>query len=93
MIGRGALRNPGIFEEIRGGINHPTATKINRLIDLSDLLIESCTQANPDQGYALSRLKGHWEYFCEDLEEGKQLQRKLKKAKSIQQFIQEINSF
>ena len=60
---------------------------------------DSCPAANcsrtcnPDKGYALSKLKSYWEYLCDGLEDGNKLYRKLKKAKSLDEFREELLEF
>lgn len=93
MIGRGALQNPGIFEEIHLNQNHSETIKIKRLETFSQYLQDSISQSHADRGYVLSRLKGHWEYFCLDLSMGKQLYRQLKKAKTLVEFMGYIEAY
>ncbi len=84
MIGRGALKKPWLFEEIRSG----KASHIeSRMIHLSELIYESCTANNPSKGYALQKLKSYWEYFSEGFEDGKHMYRKLKKTETAQSFL------
>ncbi|MCC6702751.1 MAG: tRNA-dihydrouridine synthase family protein [Fluviicola sp.] len=89
MIGRAAVSNPALFEEIKTGQLIDTSTYRERLLAFSKAIESSCLVSNPDQGFALSRMKSYWEGFCEELSEGKQLFRKIKKAKSLN----ELNDF
>ncbi|AEA44377.1 tRNA dihydrouridine synthase [Fluviicola taffensis] len=86
MIGRGAMINPCIFDEIKTGIFDSSEVYRNKLLKFSGLLTESLLECNPDRGYALSKMKSYWEYLSEGLSDGKQLYRKLKKAKLIEDF-------
>lgn len=86
MIGRGAMMNPGLFEEIKFGVVDSSEVYRNKLMSFSRHLEESLLSCNPDRGYALSKLKSYWEYLCEGLSDGKQLYRKLKKAKAVEDF-------
>lgn len=94
MIGRGALTNPSLFEEIKFGTVDSGVVYRNKLNLFSEHLTSSLLECNPDRGYALSKMKSYWEYLSEGLSDGKQLYRKLKKAKSMEDFngfISEIN--
>lgn len=86
MIGRGALTNPSLFEEIKFGTVDSGVVYRNKLNLFSEHLTSSLLECNPDRGYALSKMKSYWEYLSEGLSDGKQLYRKLKKAKSIEDF-------
>jgi tRNA-dihydrouridine synthase len=86
MIGRGAMKNPGLFEEIQFGIVDSGEVYRDKLTLFSQNLITSLLECNPDRGYALSKMKSYWEYLSEGLSDGKNLYRKLKKSKSIEEF-------
>jgi tRNA-dihydrouridine synthase len=86
MIGRGAMKNPSLFEEIQFGIIDSGEVYRDKLTLFSQHLITSLLECNPDKGYALSKMKSYWEYLSEGLSDGKNLYRKLKKSKSIEEF-------
>ena len=86
MIGRGAMNNPSLFEEIKFGTIDSGEVYRNKLNLFSEHLTSSLLECNPDRGYALSKMKSYWEYLSEGLSDGKQLYRKLKKTKSIEDF-------
>lgn len=86
MIGRGAMKNPSLFEEIQFGIVDSGEVYRDKLMLFSQHLITSLLECNPDRGYALSKMKSYWEYLSEGLSDGKNLYRKLKKSKSIEEF-------
>ena len=86
MIGRGAMKNPGLFEEIQFGIVDSSDVYRDKLNKFSEHLVASLLKCNPDRGYALSKMKSYWEYLSEGLSDGKNLNRKLKKSKSIEEF-------
>jgi tRNA-dihydrouridine synthase B len=88
MIGRGAMINPSIFEEIKFGTIDSGAQYRNKLIQFSEHVCDSLLSCNPDRGYALSKMKSYWEYLSEGLADGKQLYRKLKKTKTIEEFME-----
>lgn len=86
MIGRGAIKNPSLFEEIQFDRVDSSEVYRTKLLQFSEQLTDSLLRCNPDRGYALSKMKSYWEYLSEGLSDGKQLFRKLKKAKSIEEF-------
>jgi tRNA-dihydrouridine synthase B len=90
MIGRGAMINPSIFEEIKTNSYDSSDIYRRKLLTFSELLIESLLECNPDKGYALGKMKSYWEYLSDGLSDGKQIYRKLKKAKSIEDFAEFI---
>ncbi len=92
MIGRGAIKNPGLFQEIKTGQLIDSITYRKKLIELSKLIEESCLKSNSNQGYALMRLKSYWEAFSEELSEGKALYRKLKKTVDLKSFWNTVDS-
>lgn len=86
MIGRGAINNPAIFQEIKSSELLDSKTYREKLITFSRLIEDSCMTSNNNDGYALMRLKSYWEAFSEELTEGKVVYRKLKKATSLKEF-------
>lgn len=90
MIGRGAVANPGIFEEIKSGKKIDESEYCTKLLAMSQLLRESLEDGNSNRGYALIKLKSYWEYLATSLEEGTRLYRKLKKTKTIVEFFDEL---
>lgn len=91
MIGRGAVKNPALFNEIKTGQLLDRYTYRKKLLDFSKLIEESCLSSNTNSGYALMRLKSYWEGFSEELSEGKLLYRKLKKVNSLNEFWDTLN--
>lgn len=92
MIGRSGVSNPAIFEEIKSGNLVDAIEYRKKLIAFSSHIQRSCLNSNTDTGFALSRMKSYWEGFCEELSEGKQLYRKLKKTKTLDEFNKLLGS-
>lgn len=86
MIGRGAMINPSIFEEIQFNQIDSSQVYREKLSAFSDLLTESTLRCNSDKGYALSKMKSYWEYLSQGLSDGKAIHRKLKKSATIVEF-------
>ena len=93
MIGRGAMSNPGLFEEIKFGLVDSGEVYRNKLNLFSEYLTASLLECNPDRGYALSKMKSYWEYLSEGLSDGNQLYRKVKKAKDIHELMDHLHYF
>ncbi len=79
MIGRGAIKNPAIFREIRGG--KPLATK--ELVDFSHLLEERYLNVLGSEIYTLHKLKEIWLYMVQNFPEEKKILKAVKKANRL----------
>ncbi|MBR2452694.1 MAG: tRNA-dihydrouridine synthase family protein [Clostridia bacterium] len=79
MIGRGAIKNPAIFREIRGG--KPLATK--ELVDFSNLLEERYLKVLGSEIYTLHKLKEIWMYMVQNFPEEKKILKAVKKANRL----------
>lgn len=87
MIGRGAMINPALFEEVKTGEWLSSEEYRTRLLKFMRLLHKSLIRYNDAPGYAIGKLQSYWEYLAEGLSNGKQVYRKIKKIKEIQQFF------
>ncbi len=87
MIGRGAMVNPALFEEIKSGTYDSSEEYRSRLFAFSRKLEDSLLHANDSPGYALGKLQSYWEYLSDGLSDGKQIFRKLKKIKDTSDFF------
>ncbi len=79
MIGRGAIGNPAIFREIKGG----EKIKIQELIDFSKKLEERYLEVLGCEHYTVHRLKEIWLYIMRSLPEDKKTTKAIKKANSL----------
>ncbi len=79
MIGRGAIKNPAIFREIRGG--KPLATK--ELVDFSRCLEERYLKVLGSEIYTLHKLKEIWMYAMQNFPEEKKILKAVKKANRL----------
>jgi tRNA-dihydrouridine synthase B len=91
MIGRGAMRKPWLFDQLKKGSSDHEG--IEKVLDFTNLLFDSCSFSNPHKGYALQKCISYWEYLSEGLEDGNKLFRKLKKAKDQKEFLNLIERF
>ncbi len=79
MIGRGAIGNPAIFREIKGG----EKINIQELIDFSKKLEERYLEVLGCEHYTVHRLKEIWLYIMRSLPEDKKTTKAIKKANSL----------
>lgn len=87
MIGRGAMINPALFEEIRTGEFDSSEIYRRKLFLFTQKLENSLLAYNDSPGYALGKLQSYWEYLSEGLSDGKNIYRKLKKTKVKAEFM------
>lgn len=79
MIGRGAIGNPAIFREIKGG----EKIKIQELIDFSKKLEERYLEVLGCEHYTVHRLKEIWLYIMRNFPEDKKTTKAIKKSNSL----------
>lgn len=93
MIGRGAVRNPAIFREIKGGKRLETA----ELIEFSKRLEERYLKLLESEIYTLHKLKEIWMYIMLNFPDEKKLLKAVKKSGSLAElnsavkYLPEIN--
>ena len=88
MIGRGAMANPDIFNEIKTGqFLSSNEYRVKLLVFTKELQV-SLSNFNDSPGYSLGKLQSYWEYLSEGLSDGKNIFRKLKKLKIEDPFIE-----
>ncbi len=79
MIGRGAIANPAIFREIRGG--EPLRTE--ELIEFTHILAERYYEVLRSDAYTLHKLKEIWLYMMSNYPEEKKILKAVKKSSSV----------
>ncbi len=82
MIGRGAIKNPALFREIKGG--KPLSTE--DLLGFSQLLLERYHEELGSETYTLQKMKEVWAHMMENFPEEKKIEKRLKKASKIKDF-------
>ena len=82
MLGRGAVKNPALFREIKGG--KPLATE--ELISFSNRLTEEYCKGIRSEVYTLHKLKEIWVYMLQNFPEEKKIAKAMKKASSLEDF-------
>ncbi len=79
MIGRGAVANPAIFREIKGG----EALSTEELLEFSALLFERYYEVLKSDMYTLHKLKEIWIYMMMNYPEEKKILKAVKKANTV----------
>ncbi len=82
MIGRGAIANPAIFREIKGG--KPLSTE--ELINFTDALIEKYIPLLGSDVYTLHKLKEIWLYTITNFPQEKKIAKLIRKATKLYDF-------
>lgn len=86
MIGRGAIRNPAIFREIRGG--SPLSTE--ELLIFSEKLCENYNKILTSETFTLHKIKEIWMYIMQNFQDEKKILKNIKKANKLSQFFEAI---
>ncbi len=87
MIGRGAIKNPAIFREIRGG----EPLKTEELITFSDRLSDVYYEALGSEVFTLQKLKEIWGYMIEGYPEEAKIAKNIKKASTREELSEVIH--
>ncbi len=87
MLGRGAIKNPAIFREIRGG----ERLKTSELIEFTKLLEERYLKVLGSEIYTLHKLKEIWLYIMWNFPEEKKILKAVKKSNKLSELNVAIN--
>ncbi|MBR3847812.1 MAG: tRNA-dihydrouridine synthase family protein [Oscillospiraceae bacterium] len=87
MLGRGAVANPAIFREIRGG----EKLRTEELIAFSKLLAERYIKVLGSEVFTLHKLKEVWIYAIRNFPEETKLAKEIKKAATLSDFMSAIS--
>lgn len=82
MLGRGAVANPAIFREIRGGAKLTT----EELVEFSRVLAERYYEVLKSDMYTLHKLKEIWLYMITNYPEEKKITKAVKKSSTVSQL-------
>lgn len=87
MLGRGAVRNPALFREIKGGAKLQT----KELYDFSKKLAENYYEELQSETFTLHKVKEVWTYMLQLFPEDKKLSKAIKKADKLTELISAIS--
>lgn len=86
MIGRGAVCNPAIFREIRGG----EKLKSDELVAFSQCLITNYNAVLKSDTFTLHKLKEIWMYAVGNFPQEKKLIKSIKKSNNLSDFMRAV---
>jgi len=87
MLGRGAIVNPAIFRELKGGKKITT----DELIEFSMLLLDRYNAVLRSDTYTLNKLKELWLYGMWNYPEEKKILKAIKKSDKLSDIVNAIN--
>ena len=88
MVGRGLIRRPALFREIRGG---KSATR-SELANFHDLVLEYYQIYISGDSQILHKMKEFWHYFEDNFDAPDSLLKKIYKSKSLSEYKMAVNS-
>ncbi len=83
MIGRGAIANPAIFREIKGG----KKLSLNEIFEFTNRLADNYMEVLKSETFTLHKLKEVWFYMLENFPENKKLAKSIKKAQKLSELF------
>lgn len=83
MLGRGAIKNPAIFREIKGG----EKIKTEELLSFTRVLSEDYLNLLKSETFTLYKLKEIWVYMLLNYPEEQKLAKEIKKANNLNKFL------
>ncbi len=86
MIGRAAISNPFLIEELNSGIKTAASKKMERFSEFHHALFKSYEQSLSGQGHLLIKMIGLWEYFSESFSNSKKVFKRINKVQSINHY-------
>jgi tRNA-dihydrouridine synthase B len=91
MIGRGALMNPFLPEVIK--TENKPGDRIKKLKSFHDALFVQYSRVLSGPTHILDRMKGLWKYFSQPFSDDPKHMKKIKKAKTLNQYRSITNTF
>lgn len=86
MIGRPAISNPFLFEEIKTGKILSADKKLERFSGFHAYLYEQYSNSLSGPGHVLNKMLHFWEYFSQSFTNSRKVYKRIKKANSIGRF-------
>lgn len=91
MIGRAAISNPFLIEEIKQGKRCSNSTKLERFSTFHFDLYEQFTNTLSGPGHILGKMTHLWEYFSKSFSNSRKVYKKIKKSNSINKFEESLH--
>lgn len=88
MIGRGALGNPFLTEEIKSGNSEhlPQQKKVERIYNFHEELLQQYQERLSGPGHVLGRVKQLWSYLIRSFPGQERILKKILKTKSLEKY-------
>ncbi|MFN8255185.1 MAG: tRNA-dihydrouridine synthase family protein [Bacteroidales bacterium] len=86
MIGRAAISNPFLFEEIKSGKSDSAEKKLERFAEFHNELFDSNAANLNGPGHLLNKMIGYWEYFSFLFPNPKLVYKKIKKSRTVSNY-------
>ncbi|MDF1548853.1 MAG: tRNA-dihydrouridine synthase family protein [Bacteroidales bacterium] len=91
MIGRALISNPFLVEEILLGRKIDQSVKLERFLGFHSELFGIYNNQLDGPGHILNKMRQFWEYFSLSFEESNKVYKKIKKAKTIENYRSAVN--
>ena len=91
MLGRGLLTNPFLVEEINFNSELPSDIKLARLKKFLEELLDAYMSVLQSPAHVLDHMHGIWSYISLHFENGKKIEKRIKKTAGINHYRDEFN--
>jgi len=91
MIGRGLLENPFLAEQIKYSTEKPYTERVGILRAFHDALFAEYAASLSGPGHLLNKMKEIWTYMGGFFEDGKKIQKKIRKMHHTDNYIDVVN--
>ena len=86
MVGRGAISNPFLIEELSGKAHLPKEIRMERFSNFQHELFESYTQHLSGPGHLIKKMEQLWGYFSKSFDNQHKVYKLIKKANRIEKY-------
>jgi tRNA-dihydrouridine synthase len=90
MLGRGAVANPFLFEMIQEDTEDFPEDWLEVFLEFVNHLLESHLKASTNEGNILVKMQHYWEYFSTAHETLRELGKRVKKCKNLEEYVRKI---
>jgi len=88
MIGRGAVSNPAIFREIKGGKKIET----EELVEFTDILAERYNAVLSSDHFTMHKLKEIWIYIMENFPNEEKILKTVRRTEKLSELLEAVHS-